>query len=72
MYVAYRLLLHGKNLNNLAIPRSKLCLQYQNLPIFTEKRFMEADSKISSEGNIRSRQREGTVAYISFMSKKLH
>ena len=44
MYEVYCLLLHGKNLNILAILRLKLGLKNQNLPIFAEKRFIEADS----------------------------
>ena len=45
MYETYCLLLHGKNLNILAMLRYKLCLKkYQNLPIFAEKWFIEADS----------------------------
>ena len=46
MYEAYCLLLHGKNLNILAILRYKLCIKYQNLPILAEKRFIEADSVV--------------------------
>ena len=34
--------------------------KYQNLPIFAEKRFIEVDSVVYSEGNIRSRQRGRT------------
>ena len=49
MYEAYCLLLPNKNMNNLAILSYKLCLKYQNLPRFTEKRFMEADSIVLSE-----------------------
>ena len=46
MYEAYCLLLHGINLNILAILRYKLGVKYQNLPIFAEKRFIEADSVV--------------------------
>ena len=60
MYESYCLLLRGKNLNILAILRKKLCLKYQNLPIFAEKQFIEADSIVLREGNMRYRQRGGT------------
>ena len=60
IYEAYCFLLRGKNLNILTILRKKLCLKYQNLPIFAEKRFIEADSIVLSEGNMRYRQRGGT------------
>ena len=63
MYEAYCLLLHGINPNILAILRYKLGAKYQNLPIFAEKRFIEADSVVYSEGKIRSRQRRDTGGY---------
>ena len=70
MYEAYCLLLRGKNLNILAILRKKLCLKYQNLPIFAEKRFIESKVKAISDTGREEAQEVKTISIHFFYVKK--